>query len=64
MLILVAEEQNLAVVPAGIGLDVGNAVQYSAFKIELHHDADGLGESGIHSDRKVERADGPLLHKP
>jgi len=58
VLILIAKEQNLTEVAVGIGFDVRDAVQHGALKIELDHDADGLGEPGIHADWEIEGADG------
>ena len=41
----------------GIGFDLGDAVHDSPLEVELHHDADGLGQTWIERDREVEGAD-------
>ena len=42
----------------------GNAVQDGALEVELHHDADGLGQSWVQGHRKVQGADLAGLDEP
>ena len=45
VLVLVADEEDLSEILArGWLLDLRDAVQDSALEVELHHDADGLGQ--------------------
>jgi hypothetical protein len=37
---------------------------HRAFEIEFHHDADGLGQPGVHPHWEVQRTHGTLLQKP
>ena len=64
MLVFIAKEENLAEILVGIGFDLRHAVEHGALEIELHHDADSLGQSGVHADGEIESADLSLLDKP
>ena len=64
VLVFVAEKDDLAEVPIGVGLNCRYPVQDSTLKIELHHDADGLGKAGVHRDREIQGAHGPSFYKP
>ena len=39
---------------SGLRLDFGNAIEHGALEIELHHDAEGLRESGVHADGEIQ----------
>jgi hypothetical protein len=47
-----------------MGFDLRDAIQDRALKVEFHHHADGLGESGVHRDGKIQGADFPAFDKP
>src|SRR6267154_1707987 len=64
MLVFVAKKENLTEIGLSILLHLWNAIQNGALEIELQHDAQGLGEAGIHRDRKVERGEAAILDKP
>src|SRR6266851_4873648 len=57
VLILVADEEDLSEVLLGVGLDLWDAVQDGALEVELHHDADGFGQSWVEGYREVQSAD-------
>lgn len=64
VLILVAEEQDLAEVACGMVLHFGNAVEDGALEIKLHHDAQSLRESGVHANRKIQSGDAAIFNQP
>lgn len=57
-LVLVADEEHLAVVFGRVGFDLGDSIQDGALEIELHHDADSLGQTGIKRHREVSNLSG------
>src|SRR6267154_2333672 len=64
VLVLVAEEKDLAEILFRVGFDLRDAIQDSTLEIELHHYAQGLGKSRVHPDGKVQRTYGPSFDKP
>ena len=64
VLVFVAEEENLPEILLGVRLDFRNAIEHGALKIELHHDAQSLRESGVHADGEIQGTDASLLDKP
>src|SRR5260370_39458644 len=64
VLVLVAEEKDLAEILFRVGFDLRDAIQDSTLEIELHHYAQGLGKPRVHPDGKVQRTYGPGLDKP
>ena len=57
VLLFIADEEHLPEVLVRIGFDFRDAVDHSPLEVELHHDADGLGQTRIQRHRKVESAD-------
>src|SRR5208337_4181690 len=64
MLVFVAEEENLAEMLFRMGLDFRNPVEHGSFEIELHHDAESLGETGVHSDWEIQGTYLALVDEP
>jgi len=64
MLVFIAEEQNLPEVTLGMGFDFGYTIDDGAFEVELHHDAEGLRETGVEANWEIQRADLCSLYQP
>jgi len=64
VLIFVAKEENLPEILFGMRFDFRNAIKHGALKIELHHDSQRLGKSGVHADWEVESANSSVLDQP
>jgi hypothetical protein len=64
VLVFVAHEEDLTEVLFLMGFDHGHTIQNGPFEIELHHDAEGLRETGTHSDREIQAADLPAFYEP
>jgi len=58
VLVFMAEKQDLAKVPVFFRLNLRDAIQYRSFEIQFHHDADSLGQSGVHAYGEIQRANG------
>src|SRR5580704_9106748 len=44
--------------------DCRDAIEHGALKIELHHHAQSLRESGVHTDWEIERTNSSMLDQP
>ena len=44
--------------------DFRNSIKHGALKIELHHDSQRLGKSGVHADWEIESANSPVFDQP
>ncbi len=64
VLVFVAEKENLTEMPVLFRFNLRDAIEYRAFEIEFHHYADGLGQSGVHTDGEIERTNRALLNEP
>src|SRR6185437_6800090 len=64
VLVFVAQKENLAAMPLGVGFDLWDAVERGSLEIELHHHTQGLRESGVHPDGKIESTDLALFNQP
>jgi hypothetical protein len=53
----VAQEEHLTEILVLVGFNCGDTVQGGPLKVELHHDAESLGEAGVHAKGEVEAAD-------
>ena len=45
-------------------LHIRDAIENGPFEVELHHDAQGTGKTGIHSDGKIQGADLAVFDEP
>src|SRR5260370_12690277 len=41
-----------------------HTVEHRPFEVEFQHHTEGLGEAGVHGDRKIERADPAIFDEP
>src|SRR5580692_1863224 len=64
VLVFIAEEEDLAKMPVFFSFNLRDAVQHRTLEIKLHHHADGLGQSGVHTHGKVERTNRAVLQEP
>src|SRR6266478_1143032 len=64
MLVFIAEEQNLPEVTLGMSFDFGHAIDDGTFEVELHHDAEGLGEAGVEANWEIQRANLCSVYQP